>query len=89
MIRIIKESYDNWEVDTITYNGKDYHYEAKVFDECSDYGINKGRISKLHITRDGKDVVNYDRGWDIKPQDKDTIKVFKMILDKYPEEPKE
>lgn len=86
-VRIIKESmYDNWVSDTITYNGKDYRYEAKVFDECSDYGINKGRISKLHVTRDGEDVINYDRGWDIKPQDKDTIKVFKMILDKYPED---
>ena len=40
-----------------------YWFEAKVYDEGSEYGINGGRVSKLHVTLDGKDVVAYDRGW--------------------------
>ncbi|MBT2735119.1 hypothetical protein [Bacillus sp. ISL-7] len=35
-------------------------FQAKLFDEPSPYGINEGRVSKLHI--DGG--INYDRGWD-------------------------
>lgn len=45
-----------------------YTVLAKVFSEASQYGIDNGRISKLHIAdKDGKEVVSYDRGWDIKP----------------------
>ena len=43
-----------------------YHYRAKVYDEGSIYGINEGRISKLWMSRDGRTVVSYDRGWDIR-----------------------
>lgn len=41
-----------------------YTVYAKVYSEPSQYGIDNGRISKLHITnKDGKEVVSYDRGW--------------------------
>ena len=33
-----------------------YHYQAKVYDEGSIYGINEGRISKLWISRDGAEA---------------------------------
>jgi len=46
----------------------DYKFSGRVFDTPSKMGIDKGRISKLTITRDGVNEVNYDRGWDIKPQ---------------------
>jgi hypothetical protein len=35
-------------------------FQAKLYDEPSVFGIEGGRVSKLHI--DGG--VNYDRGWD-------------------------
>ena len=53
-----------------------YKVQMKRFDEPSaDYGLNKGRVSKLYIadpkakhhTGTGVVLANYDRGWDIKP----------------------
>jgi hypothetical protein len=45
--------------------------EMKVFASGSVFGINNGRISKLSIWHGkGKKIttlVNYDRGWDIRP----------------------
>ena len=56
----------------------DYKFEAKLFDDGSCFGINFGRVSKLSLKRlatvgNGQNwfngvVVNYDRGWDIKPK---------------------
>ena len=45
------------------------HYWVKAYEEGSAYGINEGRISKLRITIDGETVVNYDRGWDVEPDE--------------------
>lgn len=42
-------------------------FQAKVFDEGSDYGINEGRISKLWVRCNGVTVLEYERGWSIKP----------------------
>jgi len=41
-----------------------YNFEAKLFDVGSPFGIKKGRVSKLHIYNEDKDIVRYDRGWD-------------------------
>lgn len=46
-------------------------YWVKAFAEGSEYGINGGKISKLSIKIDGAWVANYDRGWDIKPDEND------------------
>lgn len=61
------------------------HYFAKVYDEGSDYGIDGGRISKLTITIDGVKVVNYDRGWDIEPDEDDeaVMIAYSIILNEY------
>ena len=61
------------------------HYWAKVYDEGSEFGIDGGRISKLMITIDKKTVVNYDRGWDIKPDenDKATMIAYSICLEQY------
>ncbi len=45
------------------------------------FGIGAGKISKLTIKKDGKTVANYDRGWDIKPQDKSVSEVYKKVLE--------
>lgn len=57
---------DYWQTGTVG----DYKFEAKVYDEGSDYGIDAGRISKLQVKdKDNKTVAAYDRGWDVKPTD--------------------
>ena len=42
-------------------------WQAKVFEEGSVLGINGGKISKLCVWLDGKEVVGYDRGWYLEP----------------------
>ena len=61
------------------------HYWVKAYDEPSEYGINEGKISKLMIQMEGKTVVNYDRGWNIKPaEDDDQANIVLCIcLDQY------
>ena len=55
-----------------TLNG--HRFDALVFPEhaeCPNYELGESRISKLWVQRlaDGKTVVNFDRGWDIRPTD--------------------
>ena len=61
------------------------HYWVKDYDEGSDYGINGGRISKLSIKIDGEWVVNYDRGWDIEPDENDEAAqiAYCILLNEY------
>jgi hypothetical protein len=40
-----------------------YSFEAKMFDNPSEYGIAAGRISKLYIYDGPQKLVEYDRGW--------------------------
>ena len=59
------------------------HYWVKHFEEGSEFGIDEGRISKLTIKVDGKVTCNYDRGWDVKPQDEATEKAFAILMLEY------
>lgn len=82
---MIKETqkWNNWKIGKVEVNGKVYKYGIKHFDEPSKYGIKQGRISKLFLENsDGKLVVNYDRGWDIKPK-KDENNAIWLIMKKY------
>jgi len=57
-----------WTMATAEVGGSKYRIEMVRFDEPSVYGIRKGRISKLWMRdEDGTVVINYDRGWDIRP----------------------
>jgi hypothetical protein len=60
-----------------------YIFEAKLFDEGSSFGINEGRVSKISIWSGvgyyKKVLVNYDRGWDIRPSDK-LLPVYAEIM---------
>jgi hypothetical protein len=61
-----------------------YSYQALVFPEPSDYGINNGNISKLSIKGpNGKLVVSYDRGWDIEPAGKAAKAILDKVLARY------
>ena len=74
----------NWiKGEVTTGNGTVYTFCAKVFDEGSEYGINEGRISKLEIRLGKEWLVNYDRGWDVRPKDAETKAVYKRLLNEY------
>lgn len=59
-----------------------YEFFVKHFKNGSEYGINGGKISKLEIRKVAM-VANYDRGWDMEPQDAETRKVYEKILEKF------
>jgi hypothetical protein len=63
-----------------TLNG--HRFDALVFPahaECPDYELGDSRISKLWLKcqADNRVVVNFDRGWDIRP----TTKIAAAIVD--------
>ena len=60
------------------------HYWVKHYDEPSEtYGIDGGRISKLMIKVNGKITANYDRGWDVEPEDEATHMAYAILLHNY------
>lgn len=69
-----------WKEGTIKIQNSVFHYWVKVYDEPSRFGIDGGRISKLMLKRKGEIVCNYDRGWDIKPVDRDTESALQILL---------
>ena len=58
-------------------------YCVKHYEEGSEWGINEGRISKLEIRINGKITANYDRGWDIEPEDETTQTALAILLKEY------
>lgn len=77
-----------WKEGTIGVPDKDgkytaVHYCAKVFDECSIYGIGEGRISKLELRQNGTIVYNYDRGLDVPPQTAEAEMALAILLKEY------
>lgn len=80
--------FTKFEIGTNWCDGKigKYNFQAKLFDEGSTFGIKNGRVSKLAIwdeeIRQKEQnlfkgcIVNYDRGWDIRPK-----KEFKPYFD--------
>lgn len=44
-------------------------FQALVFSTGSEHGIGGGRISKLWVrAKNGDILINYDRGWDVRPR---------------------
>ena len=74
---------DGWTFGTATFDSTPYLFSMKNFLIPSQFGINNGCISKLSISR-GNDlnwIVNYDRGWDIRPKGDDIKTVYKALLE--------
>ena len=69
-----------WDKMIIHVNDKTYTATIKHYEEPSEFGIDGGRISKLLITQGSKTVVNYDRGWDIKPETPEEIAAYETAL---------
>jgi hypothetical protein len=59
----------------------DYEFEAKHYDEPSEYGINFGRTSKLGVTKDNELIIRYDRGWDIEPETVEQNEILNNLID--------
>ena len=72
-----------WKQGTIRVMGITFQWEAKVFENPSQFGINKGRVSKLSLRRGEKFIVNYDRGWDMKPRTIAARRAVNQILAMY------
>ena len=78
-----------WSEGTIVIPDKDggytaAHYWVKHYEEPSEFGINGGRISKLMIKINGVVTANYDRGWDIEPDEGlPTQMAYCILLNEY------
>ena len=59
------------------------HYWVKHYENPSKYGINNGHISKLLLKIDGQVVANYDRGWDMEPQNEAAEIALQILLYEY------
>ena len=69
-----------WIVGDISIDNKTYRVNAKVFLEDSEFGIENGPVSKLWIADSNGDcVINYDRGWDVKPT-AETEEIYNIAL---------
>ena len=75
-----KELNNFWKEGSLKVNGEIFHCWMKQFDKGTEWGIDGGRISKLTLKRDGKEVCNYDRGWDIEPEDENTQLALEILL---------
>ena len=69
-----------WKKGSIKVGSSIIHYWVKCFEEGSQYGIEKGRISKLMLKRDGEIIANYDKGWDIEPLDSDAEIALAILM---------
>jgi len=60
----------------------EYRFTAKLYDEGSVFGIDDGRVSKLHIYNNvGETIVHYDRGWNEEPSTREAWKVLRAVLE--------
>jgi len=74
------EPRSNWFVGTIG----DCSFEVKVTEEDSQWGINNGRIIKLFILApNGDEMVSYERGWDIYPENNPEYETLIDALSEY------
>lgn len=72
-----------WKEGSVKVESGIYHYQAKVYDTPSQYGINRGRVSKLSVRLDGREVIGYDRGWYKQPTTQAEKAVLRIILNSY------
>jgi len=61
-----KQNRGNWIEGTID----SLRFQAKVYDEGSEFGINEGRVSKLWVCNEAQRqiIMCYERGWDVRPK---------------------
>lgn len=83
---------DGWSNGYIRFkNGKTYNFTAKHYADASEFGIDKGRVSKFGISEKAKSPktpygIVYDRGWDTKrrhPDDPQLDRAMNEVVNHY------
>lgn len=71
----------------------DFIFQAKVCDESSGFGINGGRVIKLHVEQSRgemlpKEIIAFERGWDKRPKGKykDVFRAMIRFCESLPEQ---
>lgn len=73
-----------WEKGSLLIDGTIVKYCVKHYDEPSEtYGLEGGKISKMELRINGRVTLNYDRAWDIEPEDEITQVAYMVLLKKY------
>ena len=73
-----------WSLGSAEVGGKTYRVQIKWFDEPSQFGIRNGRVSKLYVAGAGEGtVINFDRGWDIRPRCAEAKAILKAVLGEF------
>lgn len=67
---------DGWAIGT-AYG---FTFQALVFSEPSENGINNGRVSKLFMLKEGQPVLTYDRKWKKEAACKMTLAISMKLL---------
>jgi len=79
-----KQALNTWTLASATVSGKTFGIQLVRFDEPSQYGIRHGRISKLYVAdADHNAVINYDRGWDVRPKTAETKALLTAIVKQF------
>jgi hypothetical protein len=79
-----EDALNTWTLGSATVNGKTYKVQMVRFDEPSQYGIRKGKISKLYIAdADRNMVANFDRGWDVHAKTAEVKAIVAAITKKF------
>lgn len=75
--------YSNWVSGIYEYRGVKYNFEAKIYPEPSDFGINEGHISKLYIENMVTEqlIISYDRGHDYGDSERYNRGMVKELID--------
>lgn len=83
--------WNNWVSGEIITVNATYNFDAKVFNEKSQFGIYNGRVSKLCVFADKTIFINYDRSWDKRPtaELKPIYKALMKKLNGLPKAPKQ
>lgn len=63
----------------------DYHFAAKVYDRAGECGIGSGRISELTVWHRGEEIMNYSRGWDLRPSAPEHLDIMVKICAAFPQ----
>ena len=58
-------------------------YWVKRYQDNSIYGINEGKISKISVRRNGREIISFERGWDLEPQTDEDREILAKILNMY------
>jgi hypothetical protein len=63
-----------------------YHFQALVFAEPSEYGIDGGQVSKFYLLdkprkKRGTEIAVYDRGWELEPAEADRPVVEALVAE--------